>query len=72
MKIVTQDVRKLTVTGGTTYYVTIPYEMIRQLGWKKGEKKVIKIDGEQVIIADWKDPAKDPKPQNKEIDHDQT
>jgi len=54
MKIVTQDVRKLTVTGGTTYYVTIPYEMIRQLGWKKREKKVIKIDGEQIIISDWK------------------
>jgi len=52
--------------------VTIPYEMIRQLGWKKGEKKVIRIDGEQITISDWKEKDKDPKPQNKEIDHDQT
>ncbi len=56
MKIVTEDVRKLTVTGGgMTYYVTIPQEMIRQLGWKKGEKKTIKLEGDYITIADWKE-----------------
>ena len=54
MKIVTQDVRKLTVTGKTTYYVTIPQEMIRQLGWKKGEKKIIRLNKETIEISDWK------------------
>lgn len=55
MKIVTQDVRKLTVAGGTTYYVTIPHEMIRQLGWRKGEKKVIRLENEKIVISDWKE-----------------
>jgi len=55
MKKITEDVRKLTVTGGgTTYYVTIPQEMIRQLGWKKGEKKVIRLEEERIVIEDWK------------------
>ena len=55
MKKVTEDVRKLTVTGGgTTYYVTIPQEMIRQLGWKKGEKKIIKLEDDHLVITDWK------------------
>jgi len=36
MKKVTEDVRKLTVTGrGTTYYVTLPYEMIKSLKWRQ-------------------------------------
>ena len=48
------DVRKLTQTAGTTYYVTIPQAMIKQLGWKKGEKKVVRLDGERVVIEDWK------------------
>ena len=55
MKIVTQDVRKLTIAGGTTYYVTIPQEMIRQLGWKKGEKKVIRLEGDKIEISDWQE-----------------
>jgi len=55
MKIVTQDVRKLAVTAGTTYYVTFPQEMIRQLGWKKGEKKLIRLEDDKIIISDWKE-----------------
>jgi len=54
MKIVTQDVRKLSVTAGTTYYMTIPLEMIRQLGWRKGQKKIIRLDGKRIVISDWK------------------
>ena len=55
MKKVTEDVRKLTVTGGgTTYYVTIPYEMIHELGWRKGQKKVIKLENDKIVISDWK------------------
>ena len=56
MKKVTEDVRKLTVTAGTTYYVTIPQEMIRELGWRKGQKKVIKLANDKIVISDWKRP----------------
>ncbi|MBU1862942.1 MAG: AbrB/MazE/SpoVT family DNA-binding domain-containing protein [Candidatus Omnitrophica bacterium] len=52
MKVL-QDVRKLTITGGTTYYLTIPQSMIKELGWRKGEKKTIRLVGEQIIIGDW-------------------
>ena len=54
MKKVTEDVRKLTVTAGTTYYVTIPQEMIRELGWRKGQKNVIKLENGKIVISDWK------------------
>ncbi|MFP4472865.1 MAG: AbrB/MazE/SpoVT family DNA-binding domain-containing protein [Candidatus Omnitrophota bacterium] len=40
--------------GGSTYYVTIPQAMVRQLGWKKGEKKVVRVEKDRVIIEDWR------------------
>jgi len=49
------NIRKLTVTAGTTYYITLPLTMIRQLKWKKREKKIITTDGKRIIIEDWKD-----------------
>ena len=49
-----KGVRKLTLTGKTTYYVTIPQEMIRLLKWKKGEKKVVRQEGKRIVIEDWR------------------
>ncbi len=54
MKKVIEDVRKLTVSGGKTYYVTLPYEMVRQLKWRKGERKTIRLEGDTIVISDWK------------------
>ena len=54
MKKVTEDVRKLAMTAGTTYYLTIPLEMIRELGWRKGQKKVIRLENGRIVISDWK------------------
>ena len=54
MAKILEDVRKLTVTGKTTYYVTIPQNMIRELKWKRGEKKIIRKEKNRIIIADWK------------------
>ena len=53
MKII-QDERKLTLAGKGTYYVTIPISMIKQLGWKKGEKKIIRQKDKKIVIEDWK------------------
>jgi len=48
-------VRKLTVTGpGKTYYLTLPRGMIKDLDWKKGEKKVISRKGKKVVVEDWR------------------
>ncbi len=55
MKNVQDEVRKLTVTGrGTTYYLTIPQKMVRALKWKKGEKKVVRLGKDSIVITDWK------------------
>ena len=49
-----KETRKLTVTGSSgTYYITIPKKMIRNLKWKKGEKKTISQVGDKVVIEDW-------------------
>lgn len=50
-----KETRKLTQTAGTTYYVTIPQYMIKELGWRKGQKMTVRRDGEKIIIEDWKE-----------------
>ena len=47
-------IRKLTKTGDYTYYATIPREYIEELGWRKKQKVVVKLEGKKVIIEDWK------------------
>lgn len=49
-----EEVRKITVAGGTTYYVTIPKWMIEKLKWRKGQRVEIKLKGNSISIADWK------------------
>ena len=52
--MVKEKVRKLTITGpGRSYYIILPREIIKDLNWKKGEKKVVKQDGRKIIIEDW-------------------
>ena len=47
--------RKLAAIGpGKTYYLTFPREMIKDLNWKKGEKKIIRQEGKRIVIEDWK------------------
>jgi len=53
MKVVEDD-RRLTLAGKGTYYVTIPMAMIKSLGWKKGEKKTIKLEKKRIVIKDYK------------------
>ena len=47
-------IRKLTVTGKTnSYYLILPKEIIKDMNWRKGEKKVISREGNRIIIEDW-------------------
>ena len=46
--------RKITKTGEYTYYVTIPREYIKELGWRIKQKVVVKLSGKEIIIEDWK------------------
>jgi len=51
-----EETRKLTVTGeGKTYYVTIPLAIIKKLKWRKGEKKVVSLKNDTIVISDWRE-----------------
>ncbi|MFC1645764.1 AbrB/MazE/SpoVT family DNA-binding domain-containing protein [Candidatus Omnitrophota bacterium] len=50
-----REIRKIAVTGPYgTYFISLPKEMIRKLGWRKGEKKIIHLEDKRIIIEDWK------------------
>lgn len=50
-----QQVRKIQKTGsdGGSYMITIPKDYIKQLGWREGQKLVVKKRGKTISIADW-------------------
>lgn len=54
MAVSQEQIRKITVTGRETYSVTIPKKMMKDLGWRKGQKVVFEKSGEMIIIRDWK------------------
>ncbi len=45
---------KLSKAGGKSYYVTLPIEFIRHLGWQEGQKIDVTLEGESLSIKDWK------------------
>ena len=48
------NIRNIQKSGGS-YYVTLPIEVIRDLGWKERQKVVIKkVSGKKIEIKDWK------------------
>lgn len=49
-----KNIRKITKTGSGSYYVVIPKEMIKEIGWKERQKVVVKKSGKEIIIKDWK------------------
>ena len=48
-----RNIRKLTKTG-SSIGVTIPIEFIRELKWRKKQKVVVKMQGNKLVIEDWK------------------
>jgi antitoxin component of MazEF toxin-antitoxin module len=55
MKAGKENVRKLQVTGedGGSYMVTLPKELVEQLGWREGQKLTVHRRGPELIITDW-------------------
>jgi len=45
---------KLTVTGGKSYSLVLPVEFIRHLKWRERQKLDITLEGDTLIIKDWK------------------
>jgi len=53
-KIEDHQIRNLMKTaGGTTYIVSMPIEVIRELKWQAGQKLVVTKYGNGILIKDW-------------------
>jgi len=53
VKIGDENVRKISVVGNGSYYVTIPVGYIRELGWRERQKVTVTKRGKKLIIEDW-------------------
>lgn len=49
-----KNIRKLTKLGKKSIGVTLPIEIVRELGWKERQKVVVKRTHGGVIIKDWR------------------
>ncbi len=54
-KTLDKSVRKLTKLGGKSIGLTLPIELVRELGWKEKQKVVVKRVRGGVVIKDWKE-----------------
>ncbi len=49
-------VRNLQKTaGGATYIISLPIDLVRQLGWQARQKLEVKKHGYGLIITDWQE-----------------
>ncbi len=49
-----RNIRKLTKLGGKSIGLTLPIELVRELGWREKQKVVVKRVRGGVMIKDWK------------------
>ncbi|MFA6375801.1 MAG: hypothetical protein WCX69_00160 [Candidatus Paceibacterota bacterium] len=54
-KISEKNIRKLTRAGKVSLTFSIPRELVLDLGWKDGQKVVVKKRGKGILVEDWKD-----------------
>jgi antitoxin component of MazEF toxin-antitoxin module len=51
-----KNIRKLTrMGGGRSMGLTLPVEMLDELGWREKQKVKVRQYGEKIIIEDWKE-----------------
>jgi antitoxin component of MazEF toxin-antitoxin module len=52
-----KNIRKLTRMGreGSSLGMTIPKELVNELGWRERQKVTVKKSGKKLIIEDWKE-----------------
>ena len=56
IKLDEKNIRKLTRMGreGSSLGMTIPKELVQELGWRERQKVVVKKVGKNLVISDWK------------------
>ncbi|MFZ3073810.1 MAG: hypothetical protein WA093_01625 [Minisyncoccales bacterium] len=50
-----KDMRKLTRAGKVSLSLTIPRELVVELGWRDNQKVIVKKHGKGILVEDWKD-----------------
>lgn len=53
-KLINRNVRKITKVGGKSLAVTLPRDLITELGWKEKQKVIVKKVRGGLLIKDWK------------------
>ncbi len=47
-----KNIRKITKLGDS-YALTLPIDLVRELGWRKGQKVVVTRRSKGILIKDW-------------------
>ena len=51
-----RNIRKISKTGnGRTFSITLPIELVRELGWREKQKLVVRKRGQGLLIEDWQE-----------------
>jgi antitoxin component of MazEF toxin-antitoxin module len=52
-----EEIRKLQVTGedGGSYMITLPKELVEELGWREHQKLTVHAYGKKLVIEDWQE-----------------
>lgn len=53
-KLEDKNIRKITRVGRTSLCVTLPVEMVKELGWKEKQKVIASRIKGGIVIHDWK------------------
>lgn len=53
-KMINKNVRKIAKLGGKSLAVTLPRELVVELGWKEKQKVTVKRVRGGLLIKDWK------------------
>ncbi len=52
-KLEERNIRKITkVAGGSSFSVTLPIDMVRELKWKEKQKVVVSLRGKTISVKD--------------------
>jgi len=49
-----QEIRSLTQNRTGTYQISLPIQLVRDLGWRERQKVTVKRSGDKLVIEDWK------------------
>jgi hypothetical protein len=50
-----QHVRNLTQNSTGTFSLSLPISVVRDLGWRRGQKVVVSLKGGKLVVADWRE-----------------